>query len=121
MSRPWQGSATVRPADAFVFGPVGADRRRPGRRVFVTAAYFLFVLALVTLFATLATSPDAAAPAWAWFNDQHAVIRVVGWIVLLPFTAAVAIWESFLPLVIRWAALAMIGFLAIVAYAPKDA
>lgn len=88
--------------------------------MFITL-YFLFVLLLIALFVTLATAPQAATPAWTWFNDQHVGVRLVGWIVFLPFTAAVAVWESFLPLVIRWAALAVIGFVAILAYAPKDA
>jgi len=83
----------------------------PGARTAITGAWMVFVLAgwLATLWIATQT-PGGASAVWVWLRTQTAVAQAAMWLLLLPWTAAVWIWQNAWP---AWARIVAVVALAL--------
>ena len=115
---PWKEQGTVPVAVGL---PVsGLVRQRPAAwRVVAGIVYFSAVGVWAAFLVTMAVAPDTLDSIWQWFSQQDPMLRVAGWLVALPWTAALAAWESSWPVLIRFVIVVALAFGTVLAYAPR--
>jgi hypothetical protein len=73
------------------------------------AAFVIFAVLWAVFAYALVASQGSLDATWAWLNEQHIVVQVIGWFLFLPVTAGLWVWQTGWPLVGR---LVVIGGLA---------
>jgi len=56
---------------------------------------------------------------WAWLGHQHIVVQAVLWLLFLPVTAGLWIWESTWPLLLRLVLVGGLAFWTVMIFLPK--
>jgi hypothetical protein len=84
--------------------------------MFGFAGSFLLWLAFA---AAAVVQPEVLTDAWVWVNDLHVVLRVIVWVLLLPFMLGLLVWEQDWPLAGRVALIVLIALVHLAVFAPK--
>lgn len=83
---------------------------------------FLLVVVLWAVFATmLATSEPSIHEVWANISELPTAVRITAWVVLFPWMAAIAAWETTWPLVARILIAGGLAWATIYAFFPGKA
>jgi hypothetical protein len=69
----------------------------------------IFAVLWVAFAAALVLSQGSLDDTWSWIRDQHLVVQGLIWILFLPVTAGLWVWETTWPLILR---LVVVGGLA---------
>lgn len=115
---PWKERGTV-PAGAGV--PVtGLPQDRPAIwRVIGGTVYLAAVGVWGAFLLMMAVSPETLDAIWQWFRGLDRPLQIAGWLMALPWTAGLAAWESSWPALLRVAAVMVLAFATVLAYAPR--
>lgn len=117
---PWKERGTV-PAPMAVPPSRSVLVEHPGtRRLFVITGYFMVVALWAAFIMALALSTESLHAIWEWFRALDRPFQIAGWIVLLPFAAGLAIWESSWPALVRLTLVLVLALGTIIGYAPKS-
>src|SRR5512132_342354 len=73
-------------------------------------ALVLFALIWVAFGAAIVWSQGSLDGAWAWLREQHIVVQGLIWLLFLPATAGLWIWESGWPLLVRFVLVGGLAF-----------
>lgn len=106
---PWRERGTV-PAPVLPPTRSVLMERPSAARAVGNAAYFAVVGLWAAFVLALALSPETLDNIWQWFRHLDRPYQVAGWIVMLPYTAALAVWESGWMPAVR---LVLVGLLAL--------
>lgn len=72
-------------------------------------AFAIFGVLWIAFGAALLTSPAGLHDAWQWLASLPLLVQLVAWLLLLPVTAGLWVWETDWPLIVR---LLLVGGLA---------
>ena len=106
---PWKERGTV-PTAVLPPTRTHLGGRMGTARVLGVTAYFAVVAIWAAFVLALAISPETLDSIWQWFRHLDRPYQVTGWIVLMPFTAGLAVWASSWLLAVK---LLLIGTLAL--------
>lgn len=79
-------------------------------QLFNVTVFALFAVLWAGFAFLLVTNPGAVDSFWAWTGDQHIVVQLLVWVLLLPIMAGLWLWETDWHLVARIVLVAGIGF-----------
>jgi len=82
--------------------------------------FAVVVILWVAFGAALVASVGSLDELWAWARDQPLIVQGIMWVVLLPWMAALAIWESSWVLWAKLASIAGIAWANLYMFFPKS-
>jgi hypothetical protein len=84
-------------------------------------AVVLFAVIWIAFGAAIVFSQGSLDAVWTWLKDQHIVVQGLIWLLFLPATAGLWIWESGWPLLLRFILVGGLAFWSILIFIPKAA
>jgi hypothetical protein len=83
------------------------------------AALVLFGVIWVAFGAAIVWSQGSLDAAWAWLKEQHIVVQGLIWLLFLPATAGLWIWETGWPFLVRFVLVGGLAFWSILIFIPR--
>jgi hypothetical protein len=83
------------------------------------AALVIFGLLWIAFAAALVTNQGGLDAAWAWLRDQHIVVQGLIWLLFLPVTIGLWVWETGWPILLRLVVVAGLAFWSILIFIPR--
>lgn len=98
----------------------GVDQVETVRRSIMPYLWFgLVVVGWIAFGATLVAAAGSLDGLWSWVREQSLVVQGVMWVLLLPWMAALAIWESSWVLWLRLTAVGGIAGVNLYTFFPR--
>ena len=83
------------------------------------AALVIFGVLWVAFGAAIVLSQGSLDAAWTWLRDQHIVIQGLVWLLFVPVTVGLWIWETSWPWLVRIVLVGGLAFWSILIFIPK--
>jgi hypothetical protein len=85
------------------------------------AALVVFGALWIAFGAAIVWSQGSLDAVWAWLRDQHIVVQGLIWLVFLPVTVGLWIWETGWPMLVRVVLVAGLAGWTVLMFLPKAA
>ena len=84
------------------------------------AALVLFAVIWIAFGAAIVMSQGSLDSVWAWLKDQHIVVQGLIWLLFLPATVGLWIWETGWPFLLRIVLVGGLAFWSILIFIPRS-
>lgn len=84
-------------------------------------ALVLFAVLWIAFGVAIVTNQGGLDAAWAWLRDQHIIVQGLAWLLFLPVTIGLWIWETGWPFLLRLVLVGGLAFWSILIFMPKAA
>lgn len=81
----------------------------------------VFAILWLAFGVSLVISQGSIDSAWEWITGQHVLVQAVIWVLFLPVTAGIWIWETTWPLVLRLVLVAGLAGWNLLVFLPRAA
>ena len=88
--------------------------------LFNVGVFLLFAGLWIGLFTALAVRPDTVDSAWEWVTGQPWFVQLGAWLLFLPVTAGIWIWETDWALLARLALVIGLGGFNLYLFFPRE-